>query len=46
MTEKNESKIKVEELPEEEKELTAEEAKDVKGGLNFTKIEYKSSDAL
>jgi hypothetical protein len=42
MTEKDERKIKVEDLPEAEQELTAEEAKEVKGGLNFTKIEYKT----
>ena len=39
--EKKESKIKVEDLPEAEKELSAEEAKNVEGGfsLNFSKIE-------
>ncbi len=37
--EKEESRIKIEDLPTAEKELTAEEAKNVKGGLTAARFE-------
>ena len=35
-----ESRIKIDDLPEAEKELSAEEAKNVKGGFSFDKIQF------